>query len=163
MSSIAASAAKSAQLFVRSDVQNEFDEPRVVGDQHPLEVVDLFVGPMPFGRTGEALDALQDVAVPERSKTTIWPCCSRRSQKRRLLTLGRSGDRVHLEATRVERPTQTANDADLARGVPTLNNVDSALGRPEIGLLNALKRFLKFLETALVVGELDHWETLNFG
>ena len=123
---------------------------------------------MPFGRTGEALDALQDVAVPGAVKNNDLAVLRQALPEalevmQRLLTLGRSGDQMHLEATRVERPTQTANDADLARGVPTLNNEDSALGRPEIGLLNALKRFLKFLETALVVGELDHRETLNFG
>jgi hypothetical protein len=68
-----------------------------------------------------------------------------------------------LRPTRVERPPQAANDAALARSVPTLKNEDSALDRPEKGLLNALKRFLKFLKTALVVGELDLRETLNFG
>ena len=124
---------------------------------------------MPFDRPGEALDTLdQDAAVPGAVENDDLAVLRQALPKplevvQRLLPLGRSGDRVRLDATRVERPSQAANDAALASHVPTLENEDSALGRPEIGLLNALKRFLKFLKTALVVGELDFRETLNFG
>src|SRR5208337_509163 len=162
-------AAKPAQLFVGGDVHEQLDEPRVVGDQYALEVVDLVVGPAPFVGRGEALYALdQDAAVPGAVENddlaVLWQALPKALEvMQRLLTLGRSGDRMHLEATRVERPARAANNAALARSVPTLENDHSPLGRPEVGLLNALKRFLEFLKTALIVGELDLRETLNFG
>src|SRR5208283_400242 len=162
-------AAKPAQLFVRGDVQEQLYQPRVVGDQHALEVLDLVVGPAPFGRRGEALDALDhDAPVPgavENDDLAVLrqPLPKTLEVMQRFLPPGRSGDRVHLEAARIERPSQAANNAALACSIPALEHDDGALGRPEIGLLNALKRFLKFLETALVVDEVDLRKALDVG
>src|SRR5271165_2702788 len=161
--------AKSAQLFVSGNVQEQLYKPRAIGDQHALEVVDFVVGPVPFDKRSEALDALnQDAAVPGAVENDDLAMLRQALPKalevmQRFLPLGRSGDRVHLEAARIERPAQAAHDAALASSVPTLENEDSAMGRPEIGLLNALKSLLKLGETALVVGELDLRKALDVG
>ncbi len=102
---------KSAQLFISGHVQKQLDEPRVLGDQHALEVIDLFVGPMPFGRLGEALDALdEDAAVPGAVENddlaVLWQALPKTLEViQRLLTLARSRDRMHLEAYAGRAPT----------------------------------------------------------
>jgi hypothetical protein len=52
-------------LFLWRDVQEDLHHSRVVLQQHPLEVVDLVIGTVPFRRCCIRLDTLdQDTAVP---------------------------------------------------------------------------------------------------
>jgi hypothetical protein len=64
-------------------VQKELHRLDPIGDEHPLELVDLLEGAAPFGGGGEALDPSTSTRpYQERSKATIWPCRGRRSKKR---------------------------------------------------------------------------------
>src|SRR5581483_5787597 len=65
------------------------------------------------------------------------------------------GDRIDLEAARIEGPAQPADDAALARRVPAFKLDDGALPRAEIGLLHRLHDGLHRLQTALIVCKVD--------
>ena len=67
--------AEPAQLLVRRNMQEQLHHPHPIVEQHLFELIDLLVGPLPFGRGGEAFDPLdQHAAVPgavERSDLAV--------------------------------------------------------------------------------------------
>ena len=157
-----------AQLLFASDVQEELDEPHPVGDEHPLELIDLFVSPAPFVLGGEALDPLdQHAAVPgtiKRDDLTVLrqPLPEALQIVQRLLVIAGRGDCVYLEASRIERPAEPPHHAALASRVPALKHHSGTVRRSEVGLLYALQSRLQVGETALVVGEVDDREVVDF-
>jgi hypothetical protein len=72
-----------------------------------------------------------------------------------LLVRQRRGDRINLEAARIERPAEAADDAALAGGIPPFEDDDRAFARAEIGLLDRLHLALHGLQLSLVVLRVD--------
>jgi hypothetical protein len=71
-----------------------------------------------------------------------------------VLMLIRRGDRVHLEATGIERPAEAADDAALAGRIPSLEHEKRTFRGAEIGLLDELQRLLQRRQAPLVVGKI---------
>src|SRR5262249_19232506 len=134
-----------------------------------LKLVDFIVCAPPFCVSGEALDALDEHTAIPRSVKHHDLAVLRQSLPealevmQRFLALAGSGDAVHLETARIERPAEPANHAALAGGVPSLEDDDSAIRRSQIGLLYALQRFLQVAEPTFVVCEVDLWEAHDSG
>src|SRR5271166_5934581 len=129
--------------------------------------VALVIGAAPFRGCCIGLDTLdQHAAVPgpvEHDDLTMLRQAFPEALQivQRLLPTGGRGNRVHLEAVRIERPAQPAHHAALARGIPAFQHDDGAMRRAEVGLLHALQGFLHLGEAALVIGELHHREALD--
>ena len=120
--------AEALELLLRGDVEKNLNQADAVVGEQPLEVVDLGVGAAPLRFAGEALDALhQDPAIPRAVEHHQLPGVGQAAPEAvqvgmpPLLGTGRS-DRPHLEAARIERPPQAADDAALAGGVPALEH-----------------------------------------
>src|SRR5208283_3027857 len=79
------------------------------------------------------------------------------------LALRRRSDCVHLEASRIERPSEPANDAAFACRIPAFQHHHRTVWRAQVGLLYALEDFLQFDEAPLIVGEFDFFETRDAG
>ena len=62
------------------------------------------------------------------------------------------GDRVHLEAARIERPAEPPDEAALAGGVPALEHEKGPFGRAEIRPLDDLELALQGVQPPLIVG-----------
>ena len=95
-----------------------------IGDQHPFEVVDLFVGPMPFGRTGEALDALSSGSlrlqqrVPIARRDTPQHFADRRKHRERRADLPSADVRVPNPRRLRRRASSSPTDGGEAAPLP---------------------------------------------
>ena len=152
---------ETANLLSRCDVKKAFDQPDTVIDHHLFELIDLYVGALPFGLAGKLLDPLdQDSPVPRAVKDHDLARPRQLLPKSlqimpSLLMMQWSGDRINLEAARIQGPAQPADDAALAGRIPAFEYYDGSFPCTEISLLNRLHGRLHRLQAALIVGKHD--------
>ena len=154
---IAQTRTEALELLLRADVQEDLHQPDAVVGEQPLEVVDFRVGAAPFRFAGEAFDALhQHAAIPgaveHHELARVGQAAPEAVQVGLpLLLRKRCGDRPHLEAARVERPAQPADDAALAGGVPTLEHHHRAPAVRPVGERDLLQFLLAGVQLRLVL------------
>ena len=126
-------AAEAAYLLLLSDMQEQLDETDARINQQALELVDLAVSASPFLFGREAFDALhQHAAIPGAVKGDDLPFARQPAPEAleivaSTLMLVRSGNRVDLEAARIERPAEAADEASLAGGIPSFEDDERTL------------------------------------